>query len=148
MLNHQLLPVITASKAESIWRDVTQDEFRRNVVALQRASNEVPGDPKIHSRNQWSNPRIRVDDPNYVLPFSVEQRLADDFAFLAAAEEGVKTVSAVGLEQGIEHHGMIVRIAANDTVPQDVPKVFKLMFELLVRCAGKSGYSVFVAAWF
>ena len=144
MLYDQVLPVNTAARADSIWRDLTHDEFRRNVVALQRVSNEVPGDPKIHSRNEWAEPRIRFDDLSYILPFSIEQRLADDFAFLAAAEEGVKAVSAVGLEQDVEHHGMIIRLAANDTVPQEVPNTFSLMFELLVQCAGKSGYRAFV----
>ncbi len=145
MLHGQLLPVDTALQPDSIWAGLTQDEFRRNVVALQRASNEVPGDPKIHSRNEWSNPEIWQDDPKRVLPFSIEQRLADDFAFLAAAEEGVKSVSAVGLEQDIERHGMVVRLAANDTIAQDVLRTFELMFDLLVKCAGQSGYSVFLA---
>ena len=139
MLHDQLLPVNTATKAGSIWRGLAHDEFRRNVVALQRVSNEVPGDPRVHSRNEWSEPRIRLEDPHYIIPFGIEQRLADDFAFLAAAEEGVKAVSAVGLEQDIEHHGMVIRLAANDSIPREVPKVFTSMFELLGRCAGKSG---------
>ena len=144
MLHDQPLPVNTAPTLDSVWRYLPRDNFRRNVVALQRVSNEVPGDPVVHSRDEWSEPRIRHDDPNYVLPFSIEQRLADDFAFLAAAEEGVKTVSAVGLEQDVEHHGMIVRLVANDTIPPDVPKTFHLMFDLLIKCARKSGYSISV----
>ncbi len=142
MFHDQSLPADTAPILDSVWRYLPRDDFRKNLVALQRVSNEVPGDPAVHLRNNWSEPRIRYDDQNYVLPFSIEQRLADDFAFLAAAEEGVKAVSAVGLEQDVEHHGMTIRLAANDTIPPDVPKIFSIMFDLLVKCAGKSWYSM------
>ena len=144
MLHDRLLPVNTAPHTKSIWRDLAQDKFRRNVVALQRASNELPGDPAVHSWNDWSVPRIRHDSPSYILPFSIEQRLADDFAFMVAAEEGSKAVSAMGLEQDIVHQGMVVRLVANGTIPEDAPQTIGMMFELLVRCAGKSGYSMLV----
>ncbi|MCJ1262668.1 hypothetical protein MMC22_002538 [Lobaria immixta] len=131
----QVLSVNTSSARKSIWQGVDREQFRTNIVALQRASNQVPCDPKVHTRKEWHNPRIRQDDPSYVLPFEVEQRLADDFAFLAAAEEGVKAVSAVALEESLDPAGLTVRLAANETVPEHVPDTFKTIFSLLGRCA-------------
>ncbi|MCJ1464795.1 hypothetical protein MMC07_003408 [Pseudocyphellaria aurata] len=135
MPDGQLLSVNTSSIRKSIWRDIDRDRFRRNIVALQRASNQVPCDPKVHTRNEWRNPRISHDDPSYTLPFEVEQRLADDFAYIAAAEEGVKAVSAVALEESLDPAGLTMRLAANESVPERVPHIFKKIFNLLGRCA-------------
>ena len=129
------MEVSTASVEDSIWRGLHQATFRRNVVALQRASKEVPSAPVLHHRTDWHNPRIRSDDPERALPFEVEQRLADDFAFLAAAAEGVKAVSAVGLEEGYNHDGLVLRLAANQTIPANVPHMFAIIFDLLSSCA-------------
>lgn len=141
MPDGQLLSVNTSSIGKSIWGDLGFDRFRTNTVALQQASNEVPGDPKVHTRNEWRNPRIRHDDPSYILPFEVEQRLADDFAFIAAAEEGVKAISAVALEESLGPAGLTIRLAANESVPECVPDIFKKIFNLLGRCARRSAYS-------
>lgn len=140
MSDGQLLMVNTSSPGKSIWRGLDRDQFRTNIVTLQRASNEVPCDPKVHTRNEWHNPRIRHNDPSYVLPFEVEQRLADDFAFIAAAKEGVKAVSAVALEESLDSTGLTIRLAANGTLPERVLDTFKMVFNLLQRCAKTSAY--------
>lgn len=140
MSDGQLLNVNTSSPGKSIWRGLGRDQFRRNILALQRASNDVPCDPKIHVRNEWHNPRVRYDNPSYVLPFEVEQRLADDFAFIAAAKEGVKAVSAVVVEESLDPAGLTIRLAANQTLPERVPDTFKVIFNLLQKCATTSAY--------
>lgn len=134
----QLLEVSSASAQDSIWRgSVKQKNFRQGIDALHRASNGVPVSPKIHRREDWP---IRNDNALYTLPFEIEGQLANDFAFLAAAEEGTRAVSAVGLEQRIERHGLIIRLAANEVVPKQVPEAFKNMFDILGNCASKSTY--------
>lgn len=133
-----LLAVNTATGQKSIWRDPNYDQFRTKVVALERASKEVPCDRKFHQRKEWHNSRICNDDSSRLLPFEVEQQVADDFAFLAAAEEGAKGVSAVGLEESIDPLGLVIRLAANDLVPRKVEDTFKVIFDLLHRCAIKS----------
>lgn len=140
MPDGQLLSVNTSSAGKSIWRGLDRNQFRTNIVTLQRASNQVPCDPKVHTRKEWRNPRIRHDDSSYVLPFEVEQRLADDFAFIAAAEEDVKAVSAVALEESLDPAGLKITLAANETVPERVPDTFKVIFDLLGRCAKRSAY--------
>lgn len=133
-----LLAVNTASGQKSIWRHLNYDQFRTKVVALERASKEVPCDRKFHQRKEWHHPRICIDDLSRLLPFEVEQRVADDFAFLAAAEEGAKGVSAVGLEESTDPLGLVIRLAANGRVPLKVADTFKTIFDLLHRCAIKS----------
>lgn len=138
MISNHLSKVNTASPENSIWRDLDHVSFRRHMIAFQQASKEVPSDPEVHSRREWENPRVCTDDPSHTIPFDVEQRLADDLAFLAAAEAGGNSVSAVGLEQSIDPVGLVVRLAANEGITQDVYKTFESIFGLLRRCATKS----------
>lgn len=140
MSDTQPLDVATASRDQSVWRNLDHNQFRRNVTELQQLSKNVPGDPTVHSRVAWSDERIRRDAPDHVLSFAAEQRLADDFAFIAAADEGVHAVSAVGLEQSLEPSGLVVRLAANDMIPEGVPGTFIAIFELLKECARKGSY--------
>lgn len=136
------LAVNTASGQKSIWQHLNYDQFRTKVVALERASKEVPCDRKFHQRKEWHNPRICSDDSSRLLPFEVEQQVADDFAFLAAAEEGAKGVSAVGLEESTDPLGLVIRLAANGFVPQKVADIFKAIFDLLHKCAIKSVFDL------
>ncbi len=137
------LPVNTIiNKDQSIWHGVGRDTFRRHIIDLQRASAEVPSDPVVHSASQWLALRAEKNDENRLLPFDVEQRLADDLAFLAAAEEGPKEVAAVALEEQYEPRGLMVLLAANERIPPGVKDAMKGMFNLLSRCASRSTYNV------
>ena len=53
MLGQVRLPVATANAQQSVWRNLDQDDFRRRIVNLQRASNEVPADPLVYSAADW-----------------------------------------------------------------------------------------------
>ena len=132
------LPFDTDNKENSIWQGLGQDTFRRHIVELQRASDEVPSDPVVHFADQWGAHRTRNDSTDRVLPFDVERRLADDFASLAAHEESAQAVSAVALEEKTEPPGLIVRLAANETVPSNVRETFKKLLDLLSQCASRS----------
>lgn len=137
MMSNNKQRVQTSSPAQSIWRDVDQKEFRLNIVELEKASNEVPRDPKVYREADWVPPCIRVDETHHVLPFGVEQQLADDLAFIAAAEEGVNAVSAVGLEEAAEQSGIVVRLAANEGIRENVRETLKMIFGFLEQCASK-----------
>ena len=137
MLGIEQLPVDTASQRNSIWREVGWDTFRKHIVSLQRATNEVPGDPKVHSASEWQAEHANDVGINRLLPFSVEQRLADDLAFVAAAEEGPMEVSAVVLEEQTQHGGLLVRLAANGLIPRGVRDTLRAMFNLLNKCASR-----------
>lgn len=128
--------VRTASTKESIWRGISRNTFRQHVVALRRAA-EIAGDEQVHSASDWHSCHTQS---TYALPFDVEQRLADDFAFVAAAEENLRVVSAVALEQYSDSPRLVVRLAANECLPEGVTQMFDLMFEALGHCASRSEF--------
>ena len=132
------LAVDTASFGNSIWRKVGWNTFRNHIVALQRASNEIPSDPLVHSATQWQAAHGDSHDDARTIPFHVEQRLADDIAFLAAAEEGPKEIAAVVLEEQSESGGLIIRLAVNESVPRGVEDTLRAMFDLLSQCSRRS----------
>lgn len=138
MSNDDKLPVQTASPERSVWRDVVQTKFRMKVVELEKASREVPRDPKVYTHAEWLAQSSPIGGKVRRLPFGVEQQLADDLAFIAAAEEGVNAVSAVGLEENSGQSGIIVRIAANEGVRKDVQETLETIFGLLKQCASRS----------
>ena len=109
------------------------------MVALEKASGEVPSDPKVHSAQAW--PEITSQQNHkYLLPFLVEQRLADDFAFVAAAKEDPKAVSAATVQERSNGLGSIIRLAANDGVLPEVKDTLTAMLELLASCARRGVY--------
>jgi hypothetical protein len=138
MCNDRKQPVQTASPAQSIWRDVDQNTFRVNVVDLERASKEVPRDPKVYREADWLSRSVAPGGNCQVLPFGVEQQLADDLAFIAAADEGVNAASAVRLEEAAEQGGVVVRLAANEGIRENVQETLETIFGLLKQCASGS----------
>lgn len=109
--------------------------FRTNVVTLENVSNRVPSDPEDNSARLWLARRTDAVNSVNLLPFEVEQRVADDLAFIAAAEEGVKSVSAVALEQHVGAAGVTIRLAANETIPNDVPSSLRRLLDIMSQCA-------------
>ena len=144
MASAKKLSLRTSSASQSIWRDVPEDAFRARMVALEKVSKEVPNDPMVHPAKAWEAKVARQDFPYHSLPFYVENRLADDFAFVAAAKEDPKAVSAATVEEAIDGSGLVVRLAANDGVLSEVAGALKAMLELLVKCANRGLYTVLV----
>lgn len=128
----------TARNDQSIWQGVDRDTFRRHIVGLQQASNEVPSDPVVYSASEWLATHGTGNGLGHSLPIDVEQRLADDLAFIAAAEEGPKEVSAVALEEHINPPGLLILLAANEKFPNGVEDMLKACFRLLSQCASRS----------
>lgn len=75
-----------------------------------------------------------------ILSFETEERLANDFAFVSAAREGVGSVTAVCIEEKQEPLGLIIRLAANDGVRQEVKDSICAICNLLAACATGSQY--------
>jgi hypothetical protein len=108
----------TANPESSIWHDLPEDTFRQHLVQLEEITNSVPVEPQtfplaLHSDGSKND---------YTLPLSVEQQIADDFAFLAAIEEGAQSVAAVCLEEHIQPARLTVRFAALDLSLNDQVK--------------------------
>lgn len=121
-------PVRTASSDRSIWNDLPEDEFRLHLVSLEKLTNAVPVDV------QRFEPQPSADDDTLRLPITVEQQLADDFAFLAAVKEGAQSVAAACLEQHLAPLSKLkIRIAAADTIDRSVQTTLKAVCEVLIR---------------
>lgn len=138
MVYNQYLPVRTATEQFSIWRKLPEDKFRKRMVALEHASRGFPEDAKAHSVQGWRDSNTCELGTARRLSLRREQRLADDLAFIAASQGGVKYVSAVAIEECIGNPGLIFRLAVNDVMdPPDtrVPDTLQRMLPLLEACA-------------
>ena len=109
----------TANPESSIWHDLPENTFRQHLVDLERITNSVPVEPQTFPLD-LHNSHDSKDD--YTLPLSVEQQIADDFAFLAAIEEGAQSVAAVCLEEHVRPAQLTVRFAALDLSLNDQVK--------------------------
>ncbi|KAF1346997.1 hypothetical protein BDV97DRAFT_378592 [Delphinella strobiligena] len=109
----------TAPPEKSIWRELSEDTFRQHLVDLEERTNAVPIDPKAISIENWS-----PDQPesSYTLSLETEQQIADDFACLAAVEEGAQSVAATCVQEQIREPGLTLRFAALDTSLNDAVK--------------------------
>lgn len=102
------LPCRTADANNSIWHPIPEDTFRQHLVDLEKRTNAVPVDPQNFPYEETSAKH------NHTLPLKAEQQFADDFAFLAAIEEGAQSVAAVCLEEHVEPSRLTLRFAALD----------------------------------
>lgn len=100
----------TAEPGDSIWNHLSENTFRQHLVDLEECTNAVPIEPQTFPLDLQGH-SLRDD---YTLPLGTEQQIADDFAFLAAIEEGAQSVAAVCLEEHLEPARLTVRFAALD----------------------------------
>jgi hypothetical protein len=112
------LPTKTAETEHSIWQNLPEDAFRQHLVDLEKITNAVPVEPQTFSLHAHSHDSSK----RYTLPLSLEQQLADDFAFLAAIEEGAQSVAAVCLEEHLQPARLTIRFAALDLSLNDEVK--------------------------
>jgi hypothetical protein len=128
--------VQTAPSKRSIWKTVGHEHFRSTVRKLQKATNEVPKEPKYYDKADWISRGNH--DVGQVIPFDVETHFADELAFLAATEEGARAVATVAIEQHLHPRSLVVVLAANEAIPKDVCSTFEKLFEVLQQCASLS----------
>lgn len=107
--------VRTASLEQSIWSRLPENTFRQHLVVLEERTNAVPIDAQRFTLKDWSLTDTYPPSNLYTLPVEVEQQIADDFACLAAVEEGAQSVAAVCIEENSEFPGLTLRFAALDT---------------------------------
>ncbi|CAD0101169.1 unnamed protein product [Aureobasidium mustum] len=100
----------TADSEHSIWKHLPEDTFRQHLVDLEKCTNAVPIEPQTFPLDHHTH----ISRAGYTLPLTTEQKIADDFAFLAAIEEGAQSVAAVCLEEHLQPSRITVRFAALD----------------------------------
>jgi hypothetical protein len=117
----------------SIWTDVSQKSFEKNIDALSRTRRVL--EPVTISATQIPSISKRNKIP-VELEAQLEAQLVDDFAFLAAYDYGVKYVTAVCLEES-SPRGFTLRLAANWGVHKLVQSTFSDILSFLSLCATK-----------
>ena len=120
-----MLHVQTAAKDHSVWRGLGEKTFMGNVESLVTPTGKVAGSVQIYKDRGLSTGNDRGSD--YVLPFGAERQLANDFAFVAAAEASAKAVSAITITENVGGKGMIIRIAVNQTISPNVNNALRVM---------------------
>lgn len=110
-----LLNPRTAHPSNSIWLSIPEANFRQHLVQLESRTDTIPIDPQVFPIKDWQPPASSLDPHRpHTLPLVTEQRLADDFAFIAAIVEGAQSVAAVCIEENAQPPGITLRFAALD----------------------------------
>lgn len=125
------VPNNTAPKHDSVWKGLGEQDFRKTVAVLTVASKDIPGDARNYSVEEWERNQSPHKTNQYSLSLRDEQRLADDLAYIAASREGGIAVSAVALEENLQLPGLTIRLAANRSIPEQVPKQLNALLSLL-----------------
>ena len=115
----------SAQGEQSIWKDITENVFRRHIVDLALKSHEVPKDPRTYSAPSAIN----------LQAFNLERTLAQDFAFIAAANEGVESTSAACVEGVAGSQSLVLRLASNEGVQSNVRSTLDKVLSTLRHCA-------------
>ena len=123
----------TVTTGESVWDTVGRAEFEKNVAGLMR-ENDLPGTNQIYTLEDLPSGKCRSGSA--ILQLDVERELADDFAFIAACEEGANTVTAATIE--VTSDFLRVVLAANEGVQTQVVSAMRSLLRKLETCAGRS----------
>jgi hypothetical protein len=114
----------------NFWTPVLQREFHEAVISLYGTNNE-PADEVIYRNytlksKQQCGQTLRLDH---------ELQIADHFAYLAHAREGVEAISAVCIEE--RDRGMLVRLASNHTPAKEVIRGLRMVLDHLSHGVSK-----------
>ena len=126
----------TANPADSIWKNLPEDTFRKHIVQLMQKTDQ-PIKPRqtfeaFCGRKIVANAQKKPQEER-TLSIELELGLANDFAFLAAIEEGARSVAACCVEEKVTHEErcLIVRLAGNNDVPRDIKDGIRGICQLL-----------------
>lgn len=114
----------TASLQSSIWRDRSEDEFRKQIVDLQKLSHNVPRSP---TKNE---PSSTVSDKQL---FGIEKAVTRAFASLGATFQSADCVCAAIVTGLYSKAGLVVWMACNEGVDPASQKAFKSIGSILQR---------------
>lgn len=112
----------TADPDKSIWLNLSEDVFRQHLVNLEERTNAVPIAPHAFTAVEWLQTSPNSPESPHTLPLDTEQQVADDFAYLAAVEEGAQSVAAVCIEENPQAPRLTLRFAALDISLNDAVK--------------------------
>ena len=123
----------TKSTKNTIWRPIREIEFFKNVKRVHDACGDCPRPPQVFDRRPPATASAYVS--SYKIPLEVEYQLVNDLAFIAAAYEGAKSVSAAAVSENAQSRGMTFTVASNAGVPKDVEAALREICHELQRCS-------------
>lgn len=135
MAHDERLDPDTAPKDRSVWKCI-------NRTALERQTKALSTKQHVAGRRFYAEPSCLKDKHPYPLPFELEKSLADDFAFIAAFQPQVESVSATAIEQSENEPLFRVKLAANEGISPGVKRKFDDLFEALRKHAKKGDSSI------
>lgn len=120
----------TARNDRSIWQPLgTEDTFRYRLIELSRKCKQVPRSPVI-----GQIPSESVKDVSLLL---FKTTIAKSFAYIAAASEGVESVSTACVENVRSTKSIVIRVAANEGVRNEVKQRLQSVVTQLALFANK-----------
>lgn len=126
------LPARTASPDSSIWKNLPEADFRRDILALEKLTNAVPLPPSVFSPQDWTP--STPDSRNARLSMIDEQRLADDIAYISAVGEGAQSVAAATVQESRDPRAqttLAITIASMDAVDVSSQEFLRSIFSSL-----------------
>lgn len=137
----------TTSPSRSIWQpQLSEEAFRHTAVDLALATNECPIEADIGLASQPVTADLDASSArplnettqrsHHVLPLEIEHRLANDFAFIAATQEAVFSVTASCVEERSSPSGhleaLTLRLAANEGISEALKTRLLEIWDLLI----------------
>lgn len=144
------VPAQTSSQKQSIWQAVSLQTFYRNVETLSKVTGKNPPQPDVELckaaalypyRASLRRRSTAQPGSQRMLRLEDERQLVNDLAFIAASEEGVGAVSAAYVEEKVQSKELVVHLAANEGVPEDVEVAIKDILSSLEQASGGGGGS-------
>ncbi|KAH6670928.1 hypothetical protein F5X68DRAFT_175492 [Plectosphaerella plurivora] len=127
------LPSRTATTSASIWQDLPEADFRRDILALEKLTNAVPLESCVFSPHDWTPPAS--DYRSTRLSLIEEQRLADDTAYIAAVGEGAQSVAAATVQEPKDpptaKASIVITVASMDAVDTPSQNFLRSIFSSL-----------------
>ncbi|KAL5045858.1 hypothetical protein BDW71DRAFT_182941 [Aspergillus fruticulosus] len=128
-------PVQTTVRSDTIWSCISEDDFRRHLVTLQKQTNAVPMDV-LTAEDHDNEKHDRISSP--FMPLKTEKLFADDFAYIAAVTEGAQSVAAVCLEQRLDATSLalnlptlVISVAGMDVLDENVKEMLHVIIAQL-----------------
>lgn len=125
----------TASRERSIWESIDRMRLESQTQAL-HAKQHVSG------RRSYTTPATSMSDSLYPLPVEIEERLANDLAFIAACQPKANFVTAVAIEQGPDKASLVVKLATNEGASDEVSSHFDDIFATMRSHAAHARRSI------
>jgi hypothetical protein len=125
----------TAPTGQSVWYGINRKLLEHQSQALFKTQH-------VAGRRCYTGIGLMTSAADtYHIPLEIERSLTDDFAFIAASQPQVDSVSAVAMELDKDSRKLIFRLAANEGVTLTVKSHFDQIFAVLRSHARKGGAS-------